>query len=454
MAVKTASFLSGLQPPGALEGQDLGLEQQQLLEALKQQQGNTSVPVTPGGRYNALNFDGLANSLLAHRTKSKLENNRRKQADLLGKGQATLLAELAKYDSTDIETVKRARTSPHAEIRSLAEDDLKAIRSRGDKLVDRVPVTDAARTEDYRQWGAKPNQKVVGDSIVNIPEQGSPVLTAGGWSTPAPDKTGAMVQTNSLTGEVRTVNRAATSTTNVTLGNAPLAEAMKVLPDDYKAALAYGRTLQNTEQALDALRQGARAGYGEQFFQNARTLVSGLTGIKFEATTPTAVLAKSLAENTLQEFGGRLGAGISNADVLFMQQATGGLTDDPKALERILAIRAGVAHRRLQLHNRNVEEVASNPKNDVQEFTRRRYSVESPNFQFSFTNPDADASFRSIVGGMTLERARELNATEAKQGFGQPTATKTTTLPPEEQSRKQRLEALGLPYTPLPGGRK
>lgn len=361
MAVKTASFLSGLQPPGALEGQDLGLEQQQLLEALKQQQGNTSVPVTPGGRYNALNFDGLANSLLAHRTKSKLENNRRKQADLLGKGQATLLAELAKYDSTDIETVKRARTSPHAEIRSLAEDDLKAIRSRGDKLVDRVPVTDAARTEDYRQWGAKPNQKVVGDSIVNIPEQGSPVLTAGGWSTPAPDKTGAMVQTNSLTGEVRTVNRAPTvSVVNVN-DKADAAGASEGVKAVLARADELSRTTTNQVRALASMEENSRRGAYQGPVQNWVQQAVGL-GREFGLTSEETnrVLANT---ESLKSDAGRFvlsmikqtGTNPSNSDRIYAEETAGGAKLSPQGLLRVIrAARVDLANN-INEHNARVD---------------------------------------------------------------------------------------------------
>jgi hypothetical protein len=175
---------------------------------------------------------------------------------------------------------------------------------------------------------------------------------------------------------------------------------------DRDAARAAANGLRGTETALYALREGARSGFGEQFLQNARTFVTGLTGVRFDASAPTGVLAKTLAQNVLDEFGGKLGTGISNADVEFMRQASGGLVDDPKALERILAIRAGLLARRLDQYNRDVEAAAG----DGPGADRRRaaFAVERPKTMFPFITADALASWLSITKNIPLEDARKI----------------------------------------------
>lgn len=388
---------------------DLGQEQAMLLAALEEQSKGLAPAATSAGKMSVVNLEGIANALAQRRTKAGLTANKEAQAKARQEYQAALADALKQYQPGNLESLQGARSSPFQEVRQLANDDLKAYRDRAGKLAERGSFNSVATTEDMSKWGPKQTQQVSDGTVLGLTEGAPPVKLGGGWKPETlPD--GSPAQRNDLTGKVDQITK--NPTVNVNMGGKALDEAMKLLPDDYKAARSYASTIRNTEQALDALKQGARTGYGEQFFQNARTLIGGLTGIQFDATTPTGVLAKTLAKNVLDEFGGKLGNQISNADREFMAIAEGGLNDDPKALERILAIRAALAIKSLNLHNSNIEDLAASPENKVGSYTRRRWSVQAPGFKYTFASPDADASFRATLAGIPLDDARALNAQE------------------------------------------
>lgn len=438
-APNSVSFVNGLQPPQAIEGQGLGMEQQALLKALQESQEGLEPKPINGGRYNAIDFSGLANALVSQRMAGQLQENRTKQVDLQRRYQEAVLQALKAYDPKNPNSIRDALMSPYPEVRTRATEDLKEYNTRYMEAAkgssQRSQVT---ANGDLSLLQPKQDLRLDQGSVVDLTEGQKPTLVAGqNVRDTLPD--GTVINRNTLTGKEEAVVKAPQTTIN--MGNAPLAEAMKLLPEDYKSALSNYRIVQNTEQALNALKAGARTGYGEPFLQNARTLVSGLTGLQFDSTTPTAVLAKALAENTIQSFGGNLGTGVSNADVAFMKQAVGGSTDDPKALERILAIRAGIALDNLKRHNENVEELAANPENKQGTFTRNRYKMELPAFGLSFATPEASASFQSVVGRMPLEKAMEI----AKRDYAKPTAT-----PPG--GKKRSVEDLLKIYLPNGGG--
>ena len=145
------------------------------------------------------------------------------------------------------------------------------------------------------------------------------------------------------------------------------------------------------------------------------------SGLKFDTTTPTAVLAKSLAENVVNEFGGKLGAGISNADVLFMKEAMGGLATDANALDRILAIRAAAAYTKIKDHNRNVEDLTSQPGVTTPDYIRRRFSVDSPKFAFEFKTPEARASFESGMTNQPYDNTLQREKADVAKAAGKAT---------------------------------
>lgn len=419
MATKTASFL-GPQAPQVGQMADLGMEQQMLLKALTEQSEGLAPGATNTGKLSVVNLEGIANALAQRRTKAGLTANREAQGKARSEYQAALAEALRQYQPGSLDSLHAARSSPFPELRERAGEDLKAFRERAGKLTERASFATATASEDPTKWAPRQTTQVSDGTVLGLTEGAPPVKLGGGWQ-PTTLADGSQAQRNELTGKVDQI--AKNPQVNVNMGGKALDEAMKLLPDDYRAARSYASTVRNTEQALDALKQGARTGYGEQFFQNARTLIGGLTGVQFDATTPTGVLAKTLAKNVLDEFGGKLGNQISNADRVFMEVAEGGLNDDPKALERILAIRAALAIKSLDLHNQNIEDLASSPENKVGSYTRRRWSVERPQFKYSFATPDADASFRATLGGMPLDNARALNAQEAsgaKPPSGQP----------------------------------
>jgi hypothetical protein len=151
------------------------------------------------------------------------------------------------------------------------------------------------------------------------------------------------------------------------------------------------------------------------------------------------VLAKSLADLTLAEFGGKLGNGISEGDRKFMETATGGKLDDPKALERILAIRAAAFINAVDRHNANVEDMASAPSNTEGAFTRKRFTVPVPGFSFQFQTPEAAASFEATKTGRPLAGTMDtVKKRMAAEGPKEDTETRM----------KKRMEELGLPYIP------
>jgi hypothetical protein len=227
-------------------------------------------------------------------------------------------------------------------------------------------------------------------------------------------------------------------------------EKIKALDGDATIARGQANTIRSTEQALNALQNGAKTGFGQDYIQNARTLVSSLTGQKFDGQTETAVLAKTLAENVVNEFGGKLGTGVSNADVQFMERAMGGLATDPQAIERILAIRAAGAMRKIDQHNSIVETLGMLPKNDLGlDTTNKLYRVEKPKFSMKFNTPEGRASFVAGITGLPFEdalaRVQEQDKDPAMKAG--PAAGKGPDKTVEDKAR-ERMKALGLEYIP------
>lgn len=447
---KTASFLiptaqPGVAQPYAQESAMSQIEQQRLADALAHVQDQGTTQPLQAGRLSALNLEGAGNSLREALLIKQQEVARKKAADISGSYQKDLLQGLKAYttqrdgqevpvagppaegEASPTRTVpgnplafKSGQLSAFPEIRGMAEEDRKSQEKLQEKLVEKAsPASALAAGWDNRLLRPKSDQKVVNNSVMEMGgEVGqAPTVLPGMGVTQSTLPSGTMV--NTLPGgKLDAVDKAPKTEVKINLGDHPMQEAMKLLPDDFKAAQAANRTLRSTETALSALKEGARTGAGEDYLQSARTAIEGLTGLKFDTTTPTAVVAKALAENVVNEFGGKLGAGISNADVLFMKEAMGGLATDAHALDRILAIRAAAAYIKIQEHNRNVEDLTSQPGVSSPDYIRRRFSVESAKFGFAFKTPEARASFESGLSNQPYETVlqRELADTAKTAG--------------------------------------
>lgn len=468
------SFVSpGMAPPYAAQLQQLAREQQ-LLDQQSQEQAQGLTPgLVDTGRLKVLNFNGLANALAKRRTGQDQALNLKRQADVQGAYQKDLVQQLKAFRTAEAGTPETALPGPGAplegregpgpsapgvpadpmayrgfldshlpEVRAAAQEKQKLQDALFAKLAERASmpsVQAAAGSRDVRQLAPMPKDMALDGALVRTAEGQKPTLAPGTGFKQVTLADGTVVNQNLLTGKQDSVNRAPSMRTDVNLpGNKVIDTMIKGLPDDLKAATAANSAIRGTETALDALGKGARAGFGEEFLQNARTLTSGLTGIQFDSTTPTGVLAKALAKNVIDELGG-LGAQISNTDREFMATAVGGLNTDPTALERILAIRLAALQKTVDKHNQDVEALAGNPKNDAGDFTRQKFALPRNRVTVKFNSPEAEASYVSgqlnIGYEDALKKVQAMRKEDAPKGDGDPRD-------PTSPAGKARLKSL------------
>jgi hypothetical protein len=145
---------------------------------------------------------------------------------------------------------------------------------------------------------------------------------------------------------------------------------------------------------------------------------------------------------------------VSNTDLLFMKDAMAGLQTDPQAIERVLAIRAAAALKKIDEHNAIVEAFAGMPKNDLGVgMTGTLYKVDRPKYSMRFNTPEARASFVSGLTGMPYETALAQVQDQDKDP-----AMKAGTAPGKadksyEDRVRERMKALDLDYIPPPKGK-
>jgi hypothetical protein len=249
-------------------------------------------------------------------------------------------------------------------------------------------------------------------------------------------------------GKQSSVDTAPRVTTNVQNmpGNEVLKGRIAKLEEGQEMALKQVDTLRATEQALSALQAGATTGFGAEWLQNLRTAATMLTGVQFPENTPTAVLQKALAENVVNKFSGKLGTGVSNADVLFMGKASGDLATDARAIEQILAVQAAAAQRQIAQHNKLAESISPYIDKTLGDgVTRELYTVPGYQPNLKFSTPEAAASYEAGITGKTYPAMREeiiKHNAEAAKGKGD-----------NEAAMKKRMEELGLPYIPPAKGK-
>lgn len=246
-------------------------------------------------------------------------------------------------------------------------------------------------------------------------------------------------------------------------GQSAVSEFIKGMPDREKEAQTALSAYQTAEQAVMELPK-ASVGAGAEAEQWVRSFLARY-GVQGEATTPTAVLQAKLAKLTLDESGGKLGAGFSNADRDFMERMVAGSTATQESIERILAVRMAVAYKKLQAHNDKIGAIGAEsdrlnaapgagqgPSGDI---VNKLYQVKLPGISTSFRTMEAAASFESamvgrpyaeVLAGLKAEKARNPAYKDSFPGYGK--KGDQTLTDAEEAKKKARMEALGLPYYP------
>lgn len=364
-----ANFLApGLQPPEALEAQGLGQEQQMLLEALRAQMGGTSVNPAAAGRMNVLNLEGISNALRARQSAQELQLSKQKQADLTGRYQAGLLQAMEKYNSgaKDPATMRAARSSPYAEVRALAEKDEKRYNERYDKLGDRASFDTLQRSDgNIAALAAKPEDRVVGESIVRSVEGGTPALVAGGWKAGPPTPRGSPTQVNALTGRVDAVDKAPQTNLRVDAGQkgeeAFMAAEGKTLSE---RAQKLRETVPTQISALDRIKDAIGAGtYQGPMGKYQQAAVGILNQLGVSSDDQKRVLANTEAMNSdvgrfVSAAISALGANPSNADREYAIQTAGGQPLSAAGAVRVIEAAKRDIATSVQFHNEHVNRLA------------------------------------------------------------------------------------------------
>lgn len=138
------------------------------------------------------------------------------------------------------------------------------------------------------------------------------------------------------------------------------AQHTQVLPGGelFKRAEGAQKLITASREAINAYQLGASSGTFEPFFQGVRGLVSRVTGAD-PKTINTDVLGSRLAEMTLAQAGGSLGAQISDGDRKFIMQIAGSIDMQPDAVKRVLAINTALAIKSQMQYQRAMKTVTS-----------------------------------------------------------------------------------------------
>lgn len=123
------------------------------------------------------------------------------------------------------------------------------------------------------------------------------------------------------------------------------------------AAAGAQDALNSSVEALQAVNNGAKQGIAQPALQVLRKIGSEL-GVADAATAPTDALTASLKASVFKDLGG-LGAQISDGDRKFVQDFSGDLSTDSKALKRMLALRMAAQIKRVNNHNKVVASFAA-----------------------------------------------------------------------------------------------
>jgi hypothetical protein len=434
MAAKTVSF--NLPVPYAEERRSAEEEIARLREALEANYAGTNQsPTVDAGRFRIANINPAAQAIAAAIREKRLESAEKKRADYQGKYQEGLLESLRAYKTKreggevelpgpqpegvegpltgrvpgDPRAYRQFQQSPYPEMRALAEAEQAAEAERFKQLADRASFQSLQGADgDPSQLQPKRELTEADGTFFDTTEGRDPGVLPGMQVTQSQLPSGTVVN-QFPSGKQSSVDTAPKTSVTVGPENKLLGNLAEQLPKLSEQAASAAQGLRATETALNALATGARTGFGEGWLQNARTLATSITGIKFDASAPTAVIAKALAENTLAANGGSLGAGFSNADRDFMERATGGLMDDPAGLERILTVRAAALSNQFDNAQRQIMEISGNPDFGGAGGTASRvYGREKPRTMLNIQTPEALASFLAGRLNIPYEEALQI----------------------------------------------
>lgn len=459
------------QPPGVGEMQS-ALEDEDRLEKLLASLEGRSRSAAPlqSGRFAVLNLEPLSDALRESRLRSKLEVAKKKKADIQGQYMEEVARRLRQFrekeegqtqvtplldDQGEAVTNKlpgnplaydEYMSDPYPEVRKLTESREKGMDKLREALAKRAKMTSVQQNpRNPLAWEEQPELEITSDGIF---DKRTGNLLRGTKQVPLPGGKPGQVANQNPAGALKAVGSSDTTINNNLPGDRKGGGLLlDTLPKEKeKADQAYSNY--NAAQAgLQALADGAKTGYGADFFQNAKTLVHHLTGIELPvlgSMTSYGQLAAALAQSTIDQLGG-LGAQVSNTDLAFARAAIGGTANDPRALERLLAIRAGTLRRYLEEYPMRVEEASVGAESEqVQRQLQRRFAKELPAMGLNFSHPEAEASFlanwKNIPYPTALQQVRGMGG--APQGPDSPTppqapATDWTKDPAE---RKRRVE--------------
>jgi hypothetical protein len=464
--------------PYASERADLAMEQALLLQALQQQsQAGYSRPGIRSSNVFTPDLGGLGSAIAANMNREKVEINRKKAADLEGRYNEEMVKELRKYRTAesgetvnlegptedgrpltgrvpgDPQAYKGFVDSPYPEVAGKAKLAQELYQKQFEELAKRASFPSIQQTiqsgqQSIGQLAPKRDMVPLEGALIDTTEGKDPSVVPSTRVVQATLPSGTVVN-QFASGKQSSVDTAPRMTTNVQNmpGNEVLKGRIAKLEEGQETALKQVDTLRATEQALTALQAGATTGFGAEWLQNLRTAATMLTGVQFPENTPTAVLQKALAENVVNKFSGKLGTGVSNADVLFMGKASGDLATDAKAIEQILAIQAAAAQRGIAQHNKLAESISPYIDKTLGEgITRELYTVPWYQPKLKFSTPEAAASYEAGITGKnypdTVNEVKQYNADYAKGKK-----------PTDESAIKKRMEELGLPYIPPAKGK-
>lgn len=464
------------QPPGVGELQAATQEEQRLREMLMALEGqDRSAAPLQSGKFSVLNLAPLSAAMRERRLAEKLELARKKKGDLQGayleevarrlrafkteeEGQTQvtpLLDDNGEAVTNKLPGNKRAfknyEADPYPEVRAQASERrkeydtlLKALRDKAGFKSIQAAGDDVDRLQEAQKYN------IGADAIWQESTDGPPVRVQGTTQVPLPGGKPGQQANLAPSGAVRAIGGDGVSVTNNLPGDKMGGKLLlDTLPKEQEKAERAFTQYNSAQNGLQALADGAQTGYGADFFQNIKTLVHNLTGIELDVLgkmSSYGQLAAALAKTTIEELGG-LNAQVSNTDREFMRAAIGGTQNDPKALERLLAIRAGSLRRYLEQYPDKVAAGAEGAESEqVREALKRRFGRELPAMGLNFSHPEAEASFLANWQNIPYQQALK----NAQGGYGAGPASQPGDWTKDPAEVKRRADAALKKYL---GGR-
>jgi hypothetical protein len=181
-------------------------------------------------------------------------------------------------------------------------------------------------------------------------------------------------------------------------------DAAKPPPDYSERYLWSARGREEQAELAANIERGNRQVYnGDRLLElTDRTLTGGLTRaglageLRSKYSADLAEINALRSEETLAKLGGRLGAGISDADRAFILSSTPvGADSDPALIRRMAQISRATGRRASEYNTLELDVLQSRDLDRIQRFTRswQQYQREIPLFRRGQVNPDAAITF-------------------------------------------------------------